>query len=157
VIPNSDNVFPLRPDLGIADGELPLPVEDLTEAVSAIGHCLGQIKPDTPPGWGFGNTRVTTALLHLAGVERQLEDLAGITVASWPDVRWALHFCNARVRALNRIRKTMGSVQAARGHGHRPPAYREDVALVEFVATSHALREVRDLIVERYPQTRQAS
>lgn len=154
MVQNGDNLIPLRPSRDNIDGNLPLPVEELTEAVGTIGHYLAQISSEPESRASFGRETVTPLLLHISTVEQQLEKLASITVTTWPDVHWALRFCNARVRALTYIRATAASLQRARSYTQRPTAREDDTGFIEVGAVSRALREVRDLIVERYPQTR---
>jgi hypothetical protein len=146
-MPKGDNVIPLRSGQDSADGDLPLPIGELAETVAAIGHCLSQIASMAESGQDSG----ALTLLHMAAVEQHLEDQACITVVTWPDVSWALRFGDARVRALATIRQsatwldsTQSSTSPAGILSHSGPL-------------SRTLREVRDLIVQRYPQTRQAS
>jgi translation elongation factor EF-4 len=130
--PNGANVthLPLRRDA--ADGDLPLPVEELARAVDAIRRCLAEISSEPRSGAGFGRPVDTLLLLHISTVQQRLEKLSEIKVTTWPDVRWALHFSNARIRAITYMRAP------------------------EVAALSSALGGVRDLIVTRYPQTLQA-
>ena len=98
--PNGANVTRLRPRCDVADGDLPLPVEELAKAVDAIRRCLAEIASEPRSGASFGRPDDTLLLLHISTVQRQLEKLSEIKVTTWPDVRWALHFSNARIRAL---------------------------------------------------------
>jgi hypothetical protein len=122
--------LPLRRD--VADGDLPLPVEELAKAVEAIRRCLAEIASEPRSGAGFGCRDNTLLLLHISTVQQRLENLSEIKVTTWPDVRWALHFSNARIRALTYMRAP------------------------EVDALRSALGGVRELIVTRYPQTLQA-
>jgi hypothetical protein len=155
-MPNGGNVIPLRPGRGAIDGDLPLPVEELTETVGVIGRCLAQISSEPEPATRPGRTTVTPFLLRMTMVEQQLEKLSSITVTTWPDVHWALRFCNARVRALSYIRESAASLQMARSCTEPPDAWGEDIRFVEMDAVSDALRDLRNLVVERYPETRPA-
>lgn len=96
---NGDNLFPLHPSRVTLDGELPLPVEELAEVVGAIGRCLAEISSKAGSGASVGKTMATPLLLHMSTVEQWLGKLDEINVTTWPDARWALLFCNARVRA----------------------------------------------------------
>ena len=154
MVRNGDNVIPLYLGREIADGDLPVPVEELAEVVGAIGRCLDEIGSEPEPRAIGGKVTATPLLLHMTTVEQQLEKLTEITVTTWPDVRWALHFCNARVRALGCIRASAAWFQTARSYSEPLRAWEEDSAFVEFGAVRRALRDVRDLIVDRYPQTR---
>jgi hypothetical protein len=151
-----DNVTYLHPRRDVADGDLPLPVEELAEAVGAIGRCLAEIFPEPNSGLSFGRVTNTPLLLQMSTVEERLEKLAEIKVTTWPDVRWALHFSNARVRALTYVRASAASLQTTRNHAGPRRAREENLGSGEAGALSNALQGVRDLIVTRYPQTRQA-
>jgi hypothetical protein len=156
MVRDSDNLIPLHPGGDLDDGDLPLPVEELSETVSVIGRCLAEIGSEFEPGAWFSGISTTPLLLHMTTVEQQLENLAEITVTTWPDVRWALHFCDARIRALTYIRASATWSRRACSY-HEPPRARQHVPVfAEFGAMSRALRDVRDLIVKRYPQTRGA-
>ena len=150
---NSDNVIYLHPGRDIADGDLLPSLADLTEAVGAIGRCLAEIDSEPEAGASFGRVTTTPLLLHMTTVEQWLEKLAEIKVTTWPDVRWALHFCDTRVQALTYIRATTASLQAAQSYSEPPCAWEEHIAFADAGAIGRALRSVRDLIVERYPQT----
>lgn len=153
---NRDNVFPLRPSRATIDGDLPLPVEELAEVVGAIGRCLAEIRSKSGPGASVGKTMATPLLLYISMVEQWLGKLDEINVTTWPDARWALLFCNARVRALDYIRASTATFYVTRSGAESPSVWGEDTDVVELSALSGALRDVRDLIVKRYPQTRQA-
>lgn len=145
---NGDNVIPMRPDWDCGDADLSVSVEDLGDAVDAIVRCLSQADAEPSPRCGSGGMTITSFLLHMGVVEQRLEDLAAISVATWPDVRWALQFSNARVRALTTIRAA-ASLCSARSY-NQPSR-----ALAGSAPLGRALREVRNLIVQRYPQTSQ--
>lgn len=98
-----------------AADDLPVPIEELTAAVKAIEQCLAQIDADPGSGLGFGRETSTLLLLHMSAVEQRLEALAGVNVVTWPDARWALHFCNARERAINATRQPAYSFHPAHG------------------------------------------
>ena len=145
--PYGDNIIPLRPRSGRSEADLPVPVENLAETVDAIGRCLSQTTARAELGHGSGGTTATSLLLAMGVVERRLEELSAITVVNWPDVLWAMRFANARVRALTAVRDSAARLSAVRTNVlPRNP-------LVESSPLGRALREVRDLIVERYPQT----
>lgn len=146
MVASSDNVIPLRPGRDSPDGDLPVPLRELAETVDAIGHCLSQMASTAESG----RDSDTLTLLHMTAVERRFEDLAAITVVTWPDVSWALRFCDARVRALTTIRQSAAWLGSARGSAWPTGTLAHSGPL------SRTLREVRDLIVQRYPQTRQA-
>jgi hypothetical protein len=145
MVPDSDNVIPLRAGQDSVGGDLPVPLAVLAGAVGEIGHCLTRMELAAESGRDCGSL----TLLHMAEVERRFEDLAVITVVTWPDVGWALRFCDARVRALATIRQLAAWSGSARG-GAWPAA-----VLAPSGPVGRALREVRDLVVLRYPQTRQ--
>jgi len=147
---NGDNVIPMWPDLDRGDADLPVSVEDLGAAVDAIVRCLSQGAVEPGQGSGDGGMTVTSFLLHVGEVEQRLEELAAVTVATWPDVRWALHFANARVRAIAAIRESAASLSPVGSYGQ------PSRALAGSAPLGGALREVCDLIVQRYPQTSQA-
>jgi hypothetical protein len=153
---NGDNVTHLPSHRDPVDGSLPLPVEELAEVVGAIGRCLAEIGSEPHSGAGFGRVTNTPLLLQMSTVEQRLEKLAEIKVTTWPDVRWALHFSNARVRALTYIRASAASLQTTRNYARPQRTREENVGLAGVGAMSNALQGVRDLIVTRYPQTRQA-
>ena len=153
---DGDNVTYLQPRRDLADGDLPLPVAELAEAVGAIGRCLAEIFPEPSSGAGFGRVTNTPLLLQMSTVEQRLEKLAEIKVTTWPDVRWALRFSNARVRALTYVRASATSLQMARNHAGPQRSREENLSSGEAGALSNALQGVRDLIVTRYPQTRRA-
>jgi hypothetical protein len=92
----------------------------------------------------------------MSTVEERLEKLAEIKVTTWPDVRWALRFSDARVRALTYVRASAASLQTKRNHAGPQRAREDNLGSGEAGALSNALQGVRDLIVTRYPQTRQA-
>jgi len=71
-------------------------------------------------------------------------------------VRWALHFSNARARALTYIRASAASLRKPQNHVEAHKSWEDNVGFGEVGALSSALQGVRDLIVTRYPQTRQA-
>jgi hypothetical protein len=143
---NGDNVIPLRPDCDCGDADLSVSVEDLGDAVDAIVRCLSRAAAEPSLRCGSRGMTVTSFLLHVGVVEQRLEELAEISVATWPDVRWALRFSEARVRALTTIRAA-ASLSSVRSYNQ--PSY----ALAGSAPLGQALREVRDLIVQRYPQT----
>jgi hypothetical protein len=142
---NGDNVIPLWPDRDCDDEDLPVSIADLGGAVDAIGRCLDAA--DLEEGAGFGGMTVTSFLLHAGVVEQRLEELAAITVTTWPDVRWALHFASLRVRTLAAIRDSAAALSAVRSYSTPSRALDGSAPL------GGALREVRDLIIQRYPQT----
>lgn len=150
-----DNVTYLHPRRDLADGDLPLPVEELAEAVGAIGRCLAEISPEPNSGVRFGRVTNTPLLLQMSTVAERLEKLAEIKVTTWPDVRWALHFSNARVRALTYVRASTASLQTTRNHAGPQRTREENLGSGEAGELSNALEGVRDLIVTRYPQTLQ--
>lgn len=146
---HGDNVFSIRPQQQIDHDDLPVPVEELAETVSAIRLFLDKLGSGSQSTTGFGETGASSALLQMPVVEEHLEELVDITVANWPDVRWAMRFCDARVRALASLRSwalfaTRTCIPAQ--SGHQPTG-------TGTTAVSRALRDVRNLIVERYPQT----
>jgi len=144
--PSSDNVIPLRPEQDSAEGDLPVSLRELAETVDVVGHCLVHIASAA----GSERSSDTQILLHMSAVERRLEDLAAVTVVTWPDVSWALRFCSARARALTTISQSAASLGSVRSDVWPTGTFAHSGPL------SSALREVRDLIVQRYPQTRQA-
>jgi hypothetical protein len=146
MMPSGDNVVPLRRRQDPADADLPVPLRELAETVDAIGYCLSQIAAVAESGQGFD----TQILLHITALEQRFEDLAAITVVTWPDVSWALRFCSARVRAVTAIAQSVGYFTASQSNTWSARALAYSGPL------SRALREVRDLIIQRYPQTRQA-
>lgn len=150
-----DNVTYLHPRRDLADGDLPLPVEELAEAVGAIGRCLAEIFPEPNSGVSFGRVTNTPLLLQMSTVAERLEKLAEIKVTTWPDVRWALRFSNARVRALTYVRASAASLQTTRNHAGPHRIREENLGSGEAGELSNALEGVRDLIVTRYPQTLQ--
>ena len=131
--------------------DIPPLLEELTETVDVISRCLAEIGSERRCEADFDRVMVTPILLHMAAVEQWLEKLDEINVTTWPDVRWALYFCHARIQALSCIRAS-----TTPSCSQSPPAWGEDVAIVDAHATIRTLRGVRDLIVERYPQTRPA-
>jgi hypothetical protein len=153
---NDGNVTYLHPHRSLLDGDLPLPVEELAEAVAAIGGCLAQICAEPNSGASFGRVTNTLLLLQMSTVEQRLEQLAEIRVTTWPDIRWALHFSNARVQALTYIRASAASLRNTRNRVGAQNSREESVGLGEVGALSSALQGVRDLIVTRYPETCQA-
>jgi hypothetical protein len=153
---NDGNVTYLHSHRSLLDGDLPLPVEELAEAVAAIGGCLAQIRAEPNSGVSFGRVTNTLLLLQMSTVEQRLEQLAEIRVTTWPDVRWALHFSNARVRALTYVRASAASLRKPRNHVGAKKSWEDSVGFGEVGALSNALQSVRDLIVTRYPQTGQA-
>lgn len=142
---------------GMTHDAVPPFADELTELVGVIEHCIAELGSEPRSGAGFGRVTMTPILLQLAMAEAWLEKLAEINVATWPDASWALHFCNARVRALNCIRAATTSCRAAGRYNERPSVWEEDAAIVNADALSGALRNVHDLVVTRYPQTRTAS
>jgi hypothetical protein len=153
---NCDNLYYLYPDRGANDGDLPLPVEELAEVVGAIECCLAEISSKSGPGVNVGKATATPLLLRMSAVEQWLGKLDEISVTTWPDARWALVFCNARVKALDYIRASAAAFYGTRHWVEAPSVWGEDTGFVQLGALSRALRAVRDLIVERYPQTRTA-
>lgn len=151
-MPNRSNVIPLRPGRDDGASELPLSCE-LTEAVGVIGRCLAEIGLEPESVAGFGRVKTAPLLLQMTAVEQSLEKLAEVKVTTWPDVRWALHFCSARIQALRSIRASAASLQALWTYSEPSCVWDQDIVFVNFGTMSRALRGVRDLIVERYPQT----
>ena len=128
---------------------------ELTELVGVIERCIAELGSEPRSGAGFGTVTITPILLQLAMAEAWLEKLAEVSVATWPDASWALHFCNARARALNCIGAAKTSSPAGR-HNERPSAWAADAGIVNADALNSALRSLLDLVVTRYPQTRTA-
>ena len=54
MVRNGDSVVPFYPDPGIVGGDLPLPVEELTEVVGAIGRCSAEIGSEPEPWDSLG-------------------------------------------------------------------------------------------------------
>ena len=106
---DSDNVVYPRFGQDAAD-DLPVPVEDLAETVGAIGRCLDKIDPEPELASTSGAMKVTPLLLQMSVVEERLQELADIRVTTWQDVGWALHFSDARVRALASIQESVESL-----------------------------------------------
>lgn len=153
---NDDNViaFPRRRP---PSGDRPVPVAALAGAVGAINDCLAEFSLEPASGDDPGAVSVAALLLQISAVERWLEKLAEITVVTWPDVRWALRFCDARVRVVARIRESAAALHAHQSSPAQPRVWRARATLIaETQGLDTALREIRDLIVERYPQTQSA-
>ena len=149
---NGDNVIAF-PGQGPRRGGRQAPVAELAGAVEAISCYLADLSAEL----AAGTLTATAVLLGLSAVERRLDKLAAITVVTWPDPGWALRFCDARVRTLARLREAAASLQPEPGAAGRPhPRRAHDILSAEAGALSGALGEFRDLIVERYPQTRSA-
>jgi hypothetical protein len=156
MVPNDDNVIPLRANGHAASGDLPLSLEELSEAVGAIGRCLDEIAPEPVAGGGFGRQATSRLYLQITAVERWLRKLDDIEVVTWPDTRWALRFCNARMQAVSCIQALKSSRHPASGSREDPQrVFQEAGMFVDFDEVGRTLRGVRDLIVERYPKTRQ--
>ncbi len=129
--------------------------DELTELVGVMERCIAELGSGPRSGAGFGTVTVTPILLHLAMAQAWLEKLAEINVATWPDASWALHFCNARVRALNCIRVST-TPSRPRGRSNEPVRAREeDAAIINADALSRALQNVRDWL-RHATQTRAA-
>jgi hypothetical protein len=143
----------LHPGRRIADNGVRLSLQELGEVVGEIGRCLAEIGSEPSRGHGFGQVTTTPILLQMTAVEQRLENLSEITVTTWPDARWALLFCHARSRALTSIRESTALLEMARQYGESTRAWEGGAGFVDFGALRRALRGVRDLIVERYPQT----
>lgn len=139
---------------GMTDDAAPPFVEELTELVGAIERCLAELGSEPRHGAGFGTVTITPILLHLAMAEAWLEKLVEVNVATWPDVCWALRFCNARVRALNCIRASTPPSRPRGRSEESASAWEEEAAIINADALRRALRSVCDLVVTRYPRTR---
>jgi hypothetical protein len=154
---NDDNVIPLRRSWSPYREHLPVPINELSEAVrafSALTHCLDEMTSGRYSPVGILGAPTTQLRLHLPAVERCLGQLRRVGVMNWPDTRWALRLCNARSEAAARLQDLETSLYPSQPYFDASGNARRQGQIVadaeEFV---EAICKVRDLIVERYPQT----
>jgi hypothetical protein len=104
------------------------------------------------PSWargelGDGEWPIVSFQVALPVIHQRLEQLGGISVASWPDAQWALQLGNARAAALKRLHAVRRSLYISPpGIG---PLDRRLVVDIRDLADS--LLGLRQLIGARYP------
>jgi len=123
-------------------------------AAARVFDALGRSVAETGSGpGGFASpAELSTAELQaqLPAVERWLRELDRIGVTDWPDTRWALRLCDARVAAMRRLGALTTSLYAAPTglgamEGNGPAGVAADAEDL-----ADALRTLRDLIDQRY-------
>jgi hypothetical protein len=153
-----DNLLPFGRNWSPPDLDLPVPIDKLSEAVRAFGAVTRSLDEATSArGRPIRLSQGSTARfrLELPVAERCLEELGVIGVMNWPDTRWALSVCNARRAAVARLHALKTSLYPIRPSFDPAGQSRwERALLADAQEFAGALCTVRDMIVERYPQTR---
>jgi hypothetical protein len=90
--------------------------------------------------------------VQLPHVQLGLERLARINVATWPDTRWVLGLSSARTAAAIRLREvTRSLLRTPPG-----PSTLDSQLAADIRALAVALRRLRLLIIQQYPEAHRA-
>ena len=131
--------------------EVRVPVTEAVRSFDEMVSCaeLLQAGPLGAVGELNGAAPVVAFQLQLPRVQRGLDELARINVATWPDTQWVLGLNSARVRADLRLRTVTRSLLRT------PPApgTLDDRLTASIGSLADALRKLCLLIVRRYPET----
>ena len=123
-------IAPLResgthPDLV---GLIPEQADNLRDTIIAFDKFLA---PDDSDNRSRKSSPNTGMLLSLPELEQRLEELADINGATWPDVHWATEIATKVVQTQDNLRSCI--------RAQEPGELR------------HSIKELRDLITQRYP------
>jgi hypothetical protein len=116
-----DNVVPLRRSPRACDDRGPVPARDMADAVRSfdrLERCAATLQsgpPGIPDETDPTEWPIVSFQVQLPVIQRWLHQLGRITVASWPDTRWALRLDDARTAAALRLHAVTRSLY------HSPP------------------------------------
>lgn len=149
------NVVPLHRNWQLLPDETPIPVSEIAEAVRSFGlleQCVDSLH-STRLGVAGEIDRSEQPIVSLQAqlpvIQRWLGRLECLNVSNWSDTRWVLKLGEARAVAAFRLRAVKRSLYRS-PPGIEPLDRRLAADICEF---EDALRALRHLIVDRYPQT----
>ena len=154
----TDNVLPLRRSNRVRHGEVRAPVRDMTEAVRSfdrLERCAASLQSG-PLGIadGIDGTEwpIVSFQVQLPVIQRWLDQLARINVASWPETHWVLRLSSARAVAALRLRVVTRSLyRTPPGTGPLDSQLAADIREL-----ADALRRLRQVIIQQYPEALRA-
>ena len=155
---SADNVIPLRRGRQVGPEEIPSLVRDMEDAVRSFDGLerFADLLQAGPPGMtddlNGADRPIISLQLQLPRVQRGLDQLAHINVATWPDTYWVLRLNGARVRAALRLRTVTRSLI---GTPPSPSALDGQLA-ADIRELADALRRLRLLIIQQYPDALRA-
>jgi hypothetical protein len=152
----ADNVVPLRRGHRVRHEQEP--ARDLADALRSfdrLERCAVALQSG-PLGMAHDidgiDWPIVTLQVELPSVQRWLDQLARINVATWPDTRWVLKLSSARAAAtLSLDAVTQSLYRTPPGTG--PLDGQLTANIQEFMDALHRLRQ---LIVEQYPESLRA-
>lgn len=154
----ADNVVPLRRGHRIRHEQEPETVRDLADALRSfdrLERCavalqsgpLGMAREIDGIEWP-----IVTFQVELPSVQRWLDQLARINVATWPDTRWVLRLSSARAGAVLSLGAVTRSLyRSPPGTGPLDGQLAADIQ--DFMDALHRLRQ---LVLQRYPEALRA-
>lgn len=153
-----DNVIPLRRGHQARPEEIRAPVRDMADAVRSfdgLERCAGLLQAG-PLGMTDdlegADRPIVSFQVQLPLVQRGLDQLAHINVATWPDTHWVLGLNSARVRATLRLRAvTRSLLRTPPG-----PSALDGQLAADIRELADALRRLRLLIIQQYPEALRA-
>lgn len=155
---STDNIVPLRRDHWASSEEIRAPVRDMADAVRSfdgLERCAELLQAG-PLGMsdemGGTDRPVVSFQVQLPDVQRGLDQLAHINVATWPDTRWVLRLNSARVTAVLRLRTVTRSLLRT----PPSPGTLDGQLAADIRALADALRRLRLLIIQQYPEALRA-
>src|SRR5260370_414531 len=89
---------------------------------------------------------------QLPVIQRWLDYLARINVANWPDTRWALRLSDAQSTAALSLHTVMRSLR----HDPPGPGPLNSQLAIDIQKFADALRKLRQLIAQHFPESRRA-
>jgi hypothetical protein len=155
---SADNVVPFRRGHQARPEEIRGPARDMAEAVRSFDGLeryadLLQAGPLGMPDEMDGADRpIVSFQVQLPHVQRGLDQLSHINVATWPDTRWVLGLNSARVRAALRLRAVTRSLLRA----PPDPSALDGQLAADIRELADALRRLRLLIIQQYPEVLRA-
>ena len=154
----TDNVVPLRRSHRVRHSEVRAPVRDMADAVRSfdrLERCAATLQSG-PLGIAdeidATEWPIVSFQVQLPVIQRWLDQLARINVASWPDTPWVLRLSSARALAALRMRAVTQSLhRAPPGTGPLDSQLAADIRQL-----TESLRRLRQLITQQYPEALRA-
>ena len=148
------NVIHLRRGRVASAEEIHTLVGDMADAVrsfDALERCadLLQAGPfDVVDETDSTDRPIVSFQVQLPYIQRGLDQLAHINVATWPDTRWVLRLTSARSMAALRMRAvTRSMLRTPPG-----PSVLDEQLAADIRGLAGALRRLRLLIIQQYPE-----
>jgi hypothetical protein len=155
---SADNVVPLRRGHRARPEEIRAPIRDMADAVRSFDglECCAGLLQAGPLGMAdevAGTDRpIVSFQVQLPHVQRGLDQLAHINVATWPDTHWVLRLSSARTTAALRLRAvTRSLLRTPPG-----PSTLDGQLAADIRELAAALRRLRLLIIRQYPEALRA-